>query len=615
MRGRVGSLTVGDDTYSLRLHPHRPTPYRPSYRLVWPTYDYYYYLPGTDQTKVVGDENLRLWHISAWSDGEGEDLFDTRSAAYHYSTNCRPAPTGQGLILGAAQSTTTNKTPATFADGGTLGLAHGKLWAGLDTTVHSWDSTLNQWETAGWTTGGAGTVTSVCDCDDALTLIVGDSGDNKLYKVVAGGGAALGAACTNDPVVAAFDGVVYCLDGSDLYTVNVATGARTLTADLAGSIASYLALGAPSWRRLACSDVGPVWLQPLDNGQCFIWEYNAALDTDSRVGKLPVDFATPYSVYWAHGFIFVGFRYSAAHGLAGDAYIYYQRGSQRGVAGPFRNPSAVSASTPVLIGGMIGDDLIVYFDGAVWAYNLSSGGMYQLADSTSTSHTSPRHCVTYGKDVFLSYVNGAGNVERLDTRTYTTGTAVYASGRFDFGYQGIDKILLDVTVVTEPLPLLTSIGCSVSVEGGTAVALDGTFTGDGESTSYTWTASTARSSLVGREFELLLSPASTSAAVSPKVRSVTLRAIGSQRQRTWTLEMDPGTWLGGSEGGAPRSADVLADLTAIAEYGGLATFSNPWDVEEHDSPVEYTVLVVSVNTAEAEGEPIATLELREASYV
>jgi len=353
----------------------------------------------------------------------------------------------------------------------------------------------------------------------------------------------------------------------------------------------------------------------LDNGQTFIWEYNVSLDTDSRIGKLPVDFAIPYSIFWANGFVFVGFRYASTHSQVGEAYIYYQRGSQRGVAGPLRKASGVSASTPVLIGGMIGDDLLIYFDGAVWAYNLSAGGIYQLAMSTTTSLTGIRQASTFGKDLFLSNLNNAGRVERMDTQTYTTGTASWQSGRFDFGYQGIDKILLDITVVTEPLPLLTSITCSVSVEGGTAEALTGTFTGDGTSTSHIWTASTAAASKVGKDFEIILALATTSAAVTPTIRSVTARAIGAERQRTWGMELDSGTWLGASEGKAPRSSDVLADLKAIGEYNGLGSFENPWDVEEWDRPVTYTVLVVSLQTAEAEGQPIAVLELRESAYV
>jgi len=608
MNRRVGRLRVGTDWYDLHLHPRQARPYQPRYELVWPGYQDVAGYAGSS-----GDPNMRYWHINRWSGGEGEDLWQEDTKEYYTSTNCRPKSTGERLILGASQTTTVNKTPATFADAGAFGLAHGKLWAGLDTTVHSWDSTLNQWEIAGWTTGGAGSVTSIADCDDALNLVVGDSGDKKLYKVPAGGGAALGAACTNIPLVVNFDGVVYCLDGSDLYTVNLTTGARTQVADLSGSVATYLALGPVSWQRLSTSDVGPTWLEPLDNGQCFIWEYNAALDTDAKIGKLPVDFAIPYSIYWAHGFTFVGFRYASTHSLAGEAYIYYQRGSQRGVAGPIRKPSGVSASTPVWIAGMVGDDLIVYFDGAIWGYNISSGGIYQVSDSTSTNSTAVRDAATFGKDVFLAYVNNTGNAERFDTQAYTTGTAEWRSGRFDFGYWGIDKMLLDVTVVTDPLPAGTSLALKVATEGGTATTVTGTFDTDG-ATSYTWSVSTSDASVVGRDFELYLIPVSTSTTATPEVRSLTARATGGERQRSWRLELDAGTQTAG-KADSPRSSDSLAALKAIGESNALCLFENPWDGEEWDAPVSYTVVPTDLLLTEAEGNDIMVLELRESGYV
>jgi len=47
---------------------------------------------------------------------------------------------------------------------------------------------------------------------------------------------------------------------------------------------------------------------------------------------------------------------------------------QRGVAGPVRNPTT-SAAKPIRLAGMIGDDLIFFYNGYIWAYNLSSGGI------------------------------------------------------------------------------------------------------------------------------------------------------------------------------------------------------------------------------------------------
>lgn len=621
VRERVGKLTVGSTVYDLRLHPRRMMPYRPKYELVWSAEDWGVSgRPGW----YAGDPNVRIWHMDGFSDGEGDDLFNPESDAYNYSTNCRPVTSGEGLVLGALQSVTSDTTPATFADGGVFGIAHGLLWAGLDNTVHYWDTATDQWHAAGWTAGagGAATVASIADASDgtladtyADTLLVSFS-DKKIYTVTAGTNVLLVAAANfrRAPILVHYDGQVYALDTMSLYRIDKATGALTEVAAMYGSDKRYANLGVATRQRMSCSDKGPIWLQVQDDGGTMIWEYNVKSDTDRVIGRLPVDFATPYSIAWANGFYFVGFRYGARNAAAGDAYLYYQRGSQRGVAGPFRNLSASSASQPVRIAGVIGDDLIVYFDGAVWGYNLSSGGIHQIALSTTSNVTAVRFAACFGKDIFLGFVNNTGNVERLQTGSYTTGTARWASGRFDCGFQGVDKVLLDVTVVTDPLPANTQITLEVGVEGATAAAVTGTYDTDGQ-TAYTWTVSSATASVVGREFELFLIPKTTATANTPTIRSVAARCMGAERQRSWVLELDPGTWGNLSEGYAPRSADTLADMKAIGEANGLVKFTNPWDGEEWDAPVDYTVMVGRMEPDVVEGDGLVGVELREASYV
>jgi hypothetical protein len=369
------------------------------------------------------------------------------------------------------------------------------------------------------------------------------------------------------------------------------------------------------------SDKGPIWYQRLDNGQTIIWEYNQATDTDSRVGMLPVDHAWPYSILWAHGYIFVGFRYAAGDGLSGDAYLYYQRGGQRGIAGPIRygppNNSGANGSLRVLLAGTIGDLLLFDYAGHLWGYNLSSGGLHVVAATAFSTASSPRDAVTFGKDVFVSgtYSAVANKALRVQTDLYSQSADYIASGRYDFGLPGIDKCLLDVTVTTLPLPANTQITCKVSIEGATATALTGTFN-TATATSYTWTASTAAASLVGRDFEIYLYPLSTSTAATPTIRSVTARAIPIERQRIWRLELDTGTWHSQSAGSQPRSSDVLADLRAIGESNQLVTFTNPWEGEEQDAPTSYTVIPSQLTYVEAEGPGmIGVLELKEAAYV
>jgi hypothetical protein len=54
----------------------------------------------------------------------------------------------------------------------------------------------------------------------------------------------------------------------------------------------------------------------------------------------------------------------------------------------------------------------------------------------------------------------------------------------------------------------------------------------------------------------------------------------------------------------------------VGESNGLVLFTNPWEGEQQDAPVEYTVLPSQLLYDEAEGVTgIAVLELREAAYV
>lgn len=584
-------------------------PYQPSFALVSPSAES---VPGAPDL-VAADSSVRYWHVDSWDVGEGEDLWKPGKRAYSRSWGVRPKRTGDGLVTGAYTAATVKVDDSSMADSYSLGSGIGQLWCGRDTTIHAFVPASGKWSTAGWTVGSAGaTITSIADGDDGLNMFVGHT-DDKIYKVPAAGGASHNNQFTN-PVVCSFQGVLYALDGNWLYSVDkTAANTRTSLSEPAGSSATYLASTNP-YRRLAVSDKGPIWYQRLDNGQTIIWEYNQATDTDSRVGMLPVEDAWPYSILWAHGYIFVGFRYAAGDAAVGEAYLYYGRGGQKGVAGPFYT-NISTASSPVIVAGTIGDDLIVKFGAGVWGYSLSSGGIYRIGVDSYV----PTAAATFGKDVFVAGAYaGFDRVTRTQTDLYSTDAAasIYLySGRYDFGLPGLDKVLLDVTMTTDPLPALTAITVGVRVENGTETALTGTWDTDGE-TSHTWTASTSTTSLVGRDFELVIHPVTTSSAATATILSVTARALPIERQRLFRLELDTGTWPGQSAGYSPRSSDILADLRAIGESNVLASFSNPWEGEEQDAPLTYTVLPSQLTYVEAEGPGmIGVLELRETAYV
>ena len=616
---RVGTLTAASTAYRLNLAADRPSPYRPGYRLVWPEYQD---VPGAEG-KVAGDPSVRVWHVDSWLQGEGEDLW--RRGFYNESQNVRPAPVGDTLVLGAFRELTVDDagTPATFVEGKRFGLGLGKLWACADSTVHAWQPATGNWGATGTATGSATAATSIVDAEDGTNLLIGKTG-GVIRKVAPGGAnSELTAAFTYAPVLRSFGSVIYALDGDDLYRVDTSTGARTLVSDLGGQSGDYLGTVPAAYGRLTVSDKGPLWLQRLDSGQTYIWEYNEANDTTKRVGRLPVDFAYPYSVFWTLGWLFVGFRTAGTHASTGEAYVYYQRGQQSGVAGPTRGAGGTSASEPVLLAGTTGDDLIFYYDKAVWAYNLSDGGISMLALSETTSTTAVQDAITFGKDVFISGVDNADRVERFDTSLYSidSANARLDSGRFDFGYMGVDKVLLDVKVVTDPLPAGASVLLRYSVEGGAFTAVSGTHNTTG-ATAYTWTVSSSAASVVGSDFELRLvlgngGTGAATATTSPSIRSVTARAIAAEKQRSWVLELDAGSFVSGRGGYADRSADALASFRAWAEAQGVVKFSNPWDGEEWDSSTDYEVVVEQalLVPADPEGEPFLQVQLREAAYV
>ena len=611
---RVGYLTAGGTAYPLNLAAERQAPYRPTYRLVWPEYQD---VPGAEG-KIAGDPVVRQWHVSDWAAGEGKELWE--KGFYDKSTNVRPKSAGAGLTLGAYRELTVNDnaTPATFVQGARFGFANGKLWACKQATVHRWVRATGSWQDAGTATGAGGEATSIADGNDGTTLLIGTAA-NEIEKVTPGGAnSTLETGLAYDPILRAFGGVTYCLLGDDLYSVDATTGlSATALSEPGGKSGIYLtSTPSQTYGRMSTSDKGPIWLQHLNSGQTFIWEYNVANDTTDRIGKLPVDFAYPYTIFWAFGFYFVGFR--NAHGTPheGPAYIYYQRGSQQGTSGQIRQLTTSTSYMPVLIAGTIGDDLIFYCDGAVWGYNLSSGGVFQLAESATTSHNGVTDAVTFGRLVFLANVDAAYKVERFDTALYSTDTATLDTGRFDLSYLGVKKALTEVVVVTDPLPAGTSVSLKQSANGGTFTAVDGTHDED-DATRYLWKVSDSDASVTGEDFELQLGLASSSSASTPTVRSVTARAVSAEKQRGWILELDSGTFASGRGGRAARSSDLLADFRAWCEASGIVKFTDPWDGEEWDSPTEYEVIVEQALVVEAdpEGEPFIQVQLWEHGYV
>lgn len=361
---------------------------------------------------------------------------------------------------------------------------------------------------------------------------------------------------------------------------------------------------------MSLSDKGPIWVQRLDNGQTLLWQYNKAQDFQEIIGKLTQDFVFPYSVFFTKGYSFVAYRTGSAHDQSGDAYIWYKRGGQDGVIGPFRSTTGVTASKPILIGGLIGDDMIVYFDGAIWAYNFTDGSLYMWATQTTTG--TPEDCIVLGNQVFITPVTSGANtmaVERFSQDKYTTETATIDLGKHDWDYHGLLKILLDVTVITDKLPANTQVQVAYSADGADFTTIAGTTHNVDDATRVTFPVSTSSGTVTGFEFEIRLILATTDNTVTPTVREVSARAMGASSVLEWIMAIDIG------HVGEQASHALIDGLNAFKAAKAVVSFSDPWQNREDDAADTFDVVVEEVFTpklreSNQESESYATVRVR-----
>jgi hypothetical protein len=217
--------------------------------------------------------------------------------------------------------------------------------------------------------------------------------------------------------------------------------------------------------------------------------------------------------------------------------------------------------------------------------------------------------------VFITPVTSGGNTRAVDVFTddrYTTVTSTLDSGLFDFDYPGLPKILLDVTVITEPLPGDTTVTLSYAVDRGSFVAATGTHNVDG-ATTFTFTISSTATTVIGREFELRLHLDTDQTTNTPTIREVSARATGAAHTLEWILQLDTSDIKSGFE-----SSDVLINaLNTLATNRAVVSFSDPWQNRESDDPETFDVTVEEVVTpaSQSSDPPAATVRLRAVSLV
>ena len=552
-------------------------------------------IPGTGGDKIAPESTIATWHIDDWSAGEGDLRWRQGSKRYNKSSGVHPMSDGSGLRQGVNYYEAADALGGDFNRGGIIVRGAGRLLAADDFNddLYYYDDPNDEWVKLWDISTGSGLVISVAAVDNDAAFVAAGT---DIRKVTSSTKAVHYSGWTGGALMVSYQGILYGLEGNDLYSIDVsAASTRTQKADIVGTIDRE----GDIVNRMTVSDVGPVWLVPLDDGTTYIYEYNQASDTSYPVGMLPKD-TQPYSILFYSGIYFVGFRYAINHAGAGDAYVYYKNGGQQGVAGPLRT-AGTGASEEVTVAGVVGDQIMVTWDDNLWAYDLSSGGIYLLAEAAIGLITT---AITVGNTVYV----GSGSVEQLVVTDRVLSEESLDTGRHDFGYLGLQKTLQSVTIRCEQnLASSQTVGLKYAVDGGSFATATGTIS-SGES-SKTWTISTNASTVRGVDFELQL--LITGSNSGTKIISVTAEATGSEDRVEWVLQLDL------SDNNIQQGQATLDGLKALKTNHAVVKFTDPWTVLGHTAAETFDVTVEDVILPHSlpGGTPKATVLLRSAGTV
>ncbi len=536
-------------------------------------------IPGSADA-VAPDTTIAQWSINNWSQGEGDVIWRDRGR-YNVSTHMGPASDGSGLIVSPLSTVTQHDSAGgDFDQGQRTARAAAELLSGLDSNdnLYKWDETNSEWDNQ-WAIGGSSTgdVGAIAAVDDTKVYVA--LSDQTIREVQTAANAEHFAAWgSNIAQLTSYQGKLYGLDELDMYEIStVATDTRTLRGDVPGLIANYFNNDS---RLLSTSDVGPIWTASFNDGRSELWEYNVADDSAYVVAELPRD-ATIYDLLFHEGIYFVGYRAAGKTTLAGDAFVFFSSSGNRGSIGPFRAPTGVTAAKFVILAGVIGDRLIVNYDASTWAYDLSTGGISHLG---AAHEAGTRRGTTFGNDAFI---NGNPGVERLDFSLSDLTQGTLDSGRFDFGYKGLRKMMTKVTIVCETaLPTGAVVNVAVAVDGGSFTTLAGTLAAT--EVTETFIVATTSTNFEGFSFEIRVVMSAGATANVPKIISIDAEAIGVESRLEWIMAVDV------TDNNKQQGQTVLTGLETLRTAKAPVAFTNPFDDDVYATADSHTVTIEEV---------------------
>jgi hypothetical protein len=231
--------------------------------------------------------------------------------------------------------------------------------------------------------------------------------------------------------------------------------------------------------------------------------------------------------------------------------------------------------------------------------------------ATHTTTEQPADAVVFGDRAFIGGVTNGADADAVESfrfSRYTTETATLDTGLYDLAYADIPKRLIELVVLTEPLPAGTSVAASYTIDGTTYVALTGAHDVDGVSEK-SWIVSTSAGTTVkGRRFGIRLTLATTDPTVTPTVRGILVRGRTAAHERQIIMQVDCSTDAAGGQ----EAADVVAGLRALVTAQNVISFTSPFLGDPEDTPATFDVEVRNLIVPDTEnpGDRLAaTVEL------
>lgn len=537
-------------------------------------------IPGAD-TAIAPESTIAIWSIDDWSAGEGDLRWRDRSR-YNTSDGLSPHSDGSGLVVGPPEERTYDDGAARFTDFYQFDLTRGispvlMAAATMDGDVYTWNNSNREWSSVR-AIGGASTNVYSITSNDGTTFWVAGQGGN-LYKVLSGSSTNHYAA-SGFRELGFFGDTLYGIDiTGELFSIDQTTAdTRTSEYDPGGGGAS---LGTP----ITMSDVGPVYL--TTNGA--LHEYNEADDTGSIIGMLPggASFRRPF---WTRGTYFVPYSFMDGDEVLG-AYLWYKSPVGEGSIGPLRiaTTSGLGIATPYIY-GVWGDRILFSITDDLWAYDMSDGAVVHLAQFSDTAD---------GYFPYGLFAHGAVFRQATTSSTYYCnrhplyesgiGVGTLRTGRYDFGYLGMQKILTKLTVtVEEPLGAGDSVNIAYSTDGATFTGLSGSMV-EGEA-SKTWLTSTSATTITGVDFEFRLSLTAGDEDQTPKIVSLVTEAVGAESRLEWIVPIDVST------NNLQDGQSILEGLKALKDTPQVVELVDPWQQLPFEAPEQFDVTVEDLST-------------------